>query len=56
MLVDEVAGELGESVTLAVTVKDRSEHDPVMPKRMRGSAAYSVQHADGHHAAHEQAK
>ena len=56
MFLDQVAGELGESIPLAVTMKDRAEDAPEMGIAVRGSAAHPVLHAEVRHAAHEQAK
>jgi serine/threonine protein kinase len=39
---DQVAGEFGETVSIAMTVKDRPEHNPPIPVGMRGSAARPV--------------
>src|SRR6266481_9661655 len=55
VLLDKVAGEFGESIPLAVTVKDRAEDIPKKGIAVRGSAARPVLHADVHHAAHERA-
>ena len=55
VLLDQVACELGETITLAVTVKDRAEDSPEIAIGVRGSAARPVLHADVHHAAHVQA-
>ncbi len=56
VLLDQVAGELGETVGVAVTVKHRPEHSPPIAIGMRGSAARPVLHANADHAAHLQAK
>ena len=56
VLLDQVAGKLGETITLTVTVKDRAEDKPEKGIAVRGSAAHPVLHADLHHAAREQAK
>ncbi len=56
VLLDQVAGELGETVSIAVTVKHRAEDRPKSSIGMRGRAARPVLNADVHHAAHEQAK
>ena len=56
VLLDEVACELGETITLAVTVKGWSEEKSEKATGVRGSAAYPVLHADVHHAAEVQAR
>src|ERR1700682_812426 len=55
VLLDKVAGEFGESIPLAVTVKDRAEDIPEKGIAVRGSAAHPVLQADVHYAAHDQA-
>ncbi len=55
VLLDKVTGELGESVGIAVTVKDQCEHSPPRAIGVRGGAAHPVLHADLHHATHLQA-
>src|SRR4030081_364870 len=55
VLLDDVACELCETITLPITVKRRAEDRPKPAIGMRGSAARPVLHADVHHAAHEQA-
>src|SRR5260370_27986837 len=54
VLLDQVAGEFGETLAIAVTVKDRSEHSPQIAIGVCGSAARPVLHADLHHAAQMQ--
>ena len=54
-LLDQVAGELGETITFAVTVKHRAEEHPEAGIGVCGRAAHPVSHADVHHAAQEQA-
>ena len=56
VFLDKIACELGETITLAVTVKDRAENMPEIATAVRGRAAHPVLHADVHHAAHEQGK
>src|ERR1700677_4729071 len=56
VLLDQVASELGETITLAITVKHRAEGKPQKAKGVRGYTARPVLHADVHHAAQEQAK
>jgi hypothetical protein len=55
VFLDEVAGEFGESIPLAVTMKDRADDVPELGIAVRGSAAHPVLHAEVRHAAHEQA-
>ncbi len=55
VLLGQIAGEFGETVGIAITVKDRPEHSPPIAIGMRGSAARPVPHADVHHPAHLQA-
>jgi hypothetical protein len=54
LLVDEVACEPSEMITLVVTVKDRTEDGPETGTAVGGSAAHPVLDADVHHAAREQ--
>ena len=56
VLLDQIACELGETITFAVSVKHRAEDAPEAGQPVRGSAARPVLHADVHHAAHEQVK
>src|ERR1700722_4177821 len=56
VLLDQVAFELGETITLAITVKHRAEGNPEKATGVRGYAARPVLHAEIHHAAQEQAK
>src|SRR5260370_773056 len=53
--VEKVAGEFGETMTISVTTKDQSEHNPPIAIGVRGSVARPVLHADLHHAAQLQA-
>ena len=53
---DHVTRELGESIPLAVTVKDWAEDMPEDAIGVRARAARPVLHAEVHHAAHEQGK
>src|SRR5260370_15184292 len=55
MFLDKGAGEVGETLGIAVTVKDWSEHSPQIAIGVRGSAARPELHADLHHAAQMQA-
>src|SRR5271165_3043151 len=55
VLLDEIACEPGETITLAATVKDRSKDNPEKGTGVRGCAARPVLHADVRHAAQEQA-
>ncbi len=55
VLLDQVARELCETITLPVTVKHPTEDRPKSAIGMRGRSARPVLHADVHHAAHEQA-
>ncbi len=55
MFLDQVACELGETIPLAVTMKDRAEDAPERAIGNRGYAARPVLHADVSHATQEQA-
>ena len=55
VLVGEVAGELGKSVTLAVTVKRWAEDGPETGKADRGGLAHPKLHRDLHLATRDQA-
>src|SRR5258707_11289854 len=55
VLLDKVAGEFGESIPLAVTVKDRAQDGSEQATAVGGGAARPVLHADLRHAAREQA-
>ncbi len=54
VLLDQVASDLGETITLTVTMKDQPEESPATVG-VRGSVAHPVLYADIHHAAREQA-
>jgi hypothetical protein len=56
VLLHQVISELGETITLAVTVKDRAEGKAEKATSKRGCAARAVPQADVHHAAQEQTK
>src|ERR1700728_824011 len=53
MLRDKVATELGETITLAITVQHRAEGKPQKAKGVRGYAARPMLYADVYHAAQE---
>src|SRR5882762_11514553 len=54
VLLDQITGELGETVTIAVTMKDRPEHSPPIAIGVRGSPTRPVLYGDVHHAANLQ--
>jgi hypothetical protein len=56
MFLDQIAPELGETKTIGVTVKGRSEGKSKVSTGMRGGAVRPVLHAEVHHAALLQAK
>src|SRR5271166_3303376 len=56
VFLDQVASELGETKTLGITLKGRSEGSSKVSTGMRGSAVRPVLHAEVHHAALLQAK
>src|SRR5271163_446436 len=56
VFLDQVACKLGETVTVTVPAKFRTEHRPEPAKGLRGGAAHPVLQADVHHPAWEQAK
>jgi len=51
VLFDKVTREFGETITIRVAVKDRTEEVSEIAKGKRGSAARAVLHAELHHAA-----
>src|ERR1700733_10592716 len=55
VFLDQVAGELGESIPLTVTMKDRPKGAPELGIAVRGWPAHPVRHAEVRHAAHDQA-
>ena len=54
VLLDKIASELGETIPLAVPVKDRPEKHPEVGTAVCRRAARPVVQADVHHAAQEQ--
>src|SRR5260370_6063802 len=54
MLVDQIACELGETVTVVVTVKHWAKEDPERATSVGERTACAVLQADVHHAAQEQ--